>query len=346
RNAGGESARSRTVSTVPSAPPSAPSGLSATPGNGVVSLSWAPSPRATSYAIRRATSPTGPFEPVCTSAVTAFGDSTVANGTLYYYTVTALNSGGESAAAFSVAAAPVAPPAAPTGLQASVGNARVTLIWTPAPRAASYAIRRATSPGGPYAAIASPAGLSYVDTDVVNGTTFYYTVSALNIGGEGPPTPEVAATPVMAPAAVASLEATAGSGQVSLVWPAVEGATGYVVRRALSPEGPYSVIATPAAPAHVDAGLTNGTPYHYRVGAVNAGGESPESVSVTATPIAPPQAPTGLNVTPTNREATLSWTPSPRAQSYQVKRSTRPGGPYATIATTAAPTHQDTGLTN
>ena len=346
RNSGGESARSKPVTAVPIAPPAAPAGLSAAAGNSVVSLTWNPSPRATGYTIRRATSPTGPFEPVGTSGATGYSDTTVANGTLYYFSVTALNSGGESATTFTVAAAPVAPPPAPTGLQVSGGNARVTLLWTPTPRATSYALRRATIPGGPYAEIASPAGLSYVDLDVTNGTTFYYILSALNIGGEGPPSSEVASTPVTAPAPVTAVEATAGNAQVSLVWPAVEGATGYVVRRALSIEGPYGVIATPPTNAHADTGLTNGTPYHYRVGAVNSGGESPESAFVTASPIAPPQAPTGLSATPTNREATLSWTASPRAQSYLVKRSTRPGGPYPTVATAVGPTHQDTGLTN
>ncbi|HLY07811.1 MAG TPA: hypothetical protein VKW04_00775, partial [Planctomycetota bacterium] len=346
RNAGGESARSKSVPASPSAPPSAPAGLSATPGNGVVTLSWNPSPRATSYTVRRSLSPTGPFEPVGTVVTTSFADATVTNGTLYYFTVSAMNSGGECAATFSVAAAPVAPPPAPTGIQLSAGNSRVTLLWTPSPRASSYTIRRATIPGGPYAEIASPAGLSHVDVDVTNGTTFYYILSALNIGGEGPPSTEVSATPITAPSMVSAVDATVGNTQISLVWPAVEGATGYVVRRALAIDGPYAVIATPPTNAHVDTGLTNGTPYHYRIGAVNSGGESPESAAVTVAPIAPPQAPAGLSATPANREVALTWTPSPRSQSYLVKRAPSPAGPFPTVATAVGPNHLDTGLDN
>ncbi|MBV8878992.1 MAG: hypothetical protein JOZ69_20550, partial [Myxococcales bacterium] len=346
RNTGGESARSAGVTAAPLAPPTAPTGLSATPGNGSVALSWNASPRASAYNVRRSLSPTGPFETIGSVPGTTLPDTTVTNGTLYHYTVSAVNGGGESGATVPVSAAPVAPPAPPSGLQLSAGNARVTLSWSAAPRATSYTIRRGTSAGGPYAEIASPAALSHVDTDVTNGTTFYYTVSALNIGGEGPASAEASATPVAAPSTVTGVEATAGNAQVSLQWPAVEGATGYVVKRALALEGPFTIIATPPTPAHIDTGLTNGTPYHYKISAVNAGGESAEAAAVSAAPIAPPQAPTGLSAAPGNKETTLTWTPSPRAQSYLVKRSATPGGPYGDVATAVGPTHLDTGRTN
>jgi len=346
RNAGGESARCAQVTAVPLAPPSAPSGLSASPGNGSVSLTWNASARAGAYAIRRSTSPAGPFDPVGTVPATAFSDATVTNGTIYYYTVSAQNAGGESAATAPVATTPVAPPPAPTGLQLSAGNRRISLAWSASPRATSYGVRRAASPGGPYVAVASPAALSYVDTDVANGTPVSYVITALNIGGESPPSAEASATPVSEPIAVGSLEAAPGNAQISLSWPPVAEATSYVVKRALTPEGPYAIIATPPGCAHVDAGLTNGTTYHYRVAALNAGGESPDSSPASAAPVAPPPAPTGISAAPGNKEAGLTWSESPRARSYLVKRAVSPGGPYADIATAAGPGHQDKGLTN
>jgi len=345
-NAGGESARSGPATGTPLAPPSGPSGLSATPGDGIVRLAWNASPRAIAYTVRRALTANGPYETIGGIAQPSFEDDTVANGTMYHYTVSAQNAGGESPAAMHAAAMPVAPPPAPAGLQVSAGSGRITLSWASAPRATSYNIRRGTTPGGPYAEIASPTSLSYVDVDVVNGSSFYYIVSALNIGGESPSSAEVAATPVSVPPPVAAVELTPGNGQVTLVWPAIEGAAGYVVRRALNPEGPYATIGTPPGNGFVDIGLTNGTPYHYRVCAVNAGGESPESHSVSAAPVAPPPAPTGLSAAPGNRETALSWASAPRARSYLVKRAERAGGPYAEIATAVGPSHQDTGLTN
>lgn len=346
RNAGGESARSPSVPATPLAPPPAPSGLSASPGNASVSLAWNASPRAAAYAVRRSTSPTGPFDPVGGVPTTAFTDTTVTNGTVYYFTITAQNSGGESSPTIPVAATPVAPPPAPSSVLLSAGNRRISLSWSASPRATSYAVRRATTPGGPYATIASPAALSYVDPDVTNETTFYYVVIALNMGGESPPSAEASATAVSEPGSVAALDATPGDAQVSLVWPAVAGATGYVVKRALSLDGPYAIIATPPSCAHIDTGLTNGTPYHYRIAAVNAGGESPDSAPTIASPVAPPPAPTGVSAAPGSQEATLTWSESPRSRSYLVKRGLAPGGPYADIATAVGPSHQDTGLTN
>lgn len=61
---------------------------------------------------------------------------------------------------------------------ATPGATDITLNWSATPPATEYWIKRATvGPEGPYTLIASHvAGLSYVDTDVVAGTTYYYTI--------------------------------------------------------------------------------------------------------------------------------------------------------------------------
>ncbi|MCA1607668.1 MAG: hypothetical protein LC775_19875, partial [Acidobacteria bacterium] len=43
-----------------------------------------------------------------------------------------------------------APPAAPTGLTATAGNAQVALSWTASSGATSYNVKRSTTSGGPY----------------------------------------------------------------------------------------------------------------------------------------------------------------------------------------------------
>ena len=61
----------------------------------------------------------------------------------------------------------------------------------------------------------------------------------------------------------------------------------------------------------------------------------------------PPPPPTGLSATPGNGQATLNWSASSGAASYNVKRSTTNGGPYATIASgVTATSFTNTGLTN
>ena len=60
-----------------------------------------------------------------------------------------------------------------------------------------------------------------------------------------------------------------------------------------------------------------------------------------------PSAPTGLGATPGNAQVTLNWTAASSATSYNVKRSTTNGGPYANVQTgVTGTTFTNTGLTN
>jgi hypothetical protein len=95
---------------------------------------------------------------------------------------------------------PPAAPGAPTDLTATANYGQVILTWSASVNATNYYIKRSTSSGGPtYTTIAATAGTSYTDTNVINGTTYYYVVSAVNIGGESPNSAEVSATPPVPP---------------------------------------------------------------------------------------------------------------------------------------------------
>jgi hypothetical protein len=92
--------------------------------------------------------------------------------------------------------APAAVPAAPATLLASPGDGIVPLRWQQSFGATSYAVQRATTSGGPYTTIASNiTGGSYTDNSVVNGTTYYYAVTATNAAGTSANSPEDSVTP-------------------------------------------------------------------------------------------------------------------------------------------------------
>jgi hypothetical protein len=95
-----------TILTV-STPPPSPTGFTATPGDTQVALSWTASSGATSYNVYRSTG--GTYTKLNGSPITAttYTDTTAANGTTYYYVVTAVNSCGESA--YSSAVGPIIP---------------------------------------------------------------------------------------------------------------------------------------------------------------------------------------------------------------------------------------------
>ncbi len=198
--------------------PEVPAHLTATAGDGVVTLTWTASTDATGYNVKRATTDGGPYAQLAqlaASASTGYTDSSVTNGTTYYYVVTTLTAAGESANSAQVSALPGAPsesPAVPTNLAATPGDAMVTLSWTASAGATGYNVKRATTSGGPYTQLAAPTSNGYTDSSVVNGATYYYVVSALTAAGESANSPEVSATPGApseAPAAPTNLTATA-----------------------------------------------------------------------------------------------------------------------------------------
>lgn len=90
------------------------------------------------------------------------------------------------------------------------------------------------------------------------------------------------------------LSGTAGNARCDLAWSAVAGAVKYRLRRAIGTAG-YGALYTGPALSFAAIGLTNGTPYHWRVRGVDAKGNGgPWSNIVTLTPKAPP--PSGLVV--------------------------------------------------
>ncbi len=320
------SAASSTVSATPVAPPlSSPTGLSATPGDGKVTLSWGSVGGATSYQVSR----NGAV--LTTTAVPSLVDSTVTNGLTYTYTVIAIGPSSQSAPTAPVSATPAAVVVgAPTGLTGTAGDGIATLTWTTVPSATGYRLYRDG------ALVASPAGNSYTDSGRTNGVPYSYAVSAIVSGVESAKSAPVSVTPfVITPAAPAGLTATGGNAQVSLSWTASANATGYVVYRGAT------AVSTQTGTTFLDTGLVNGTAYTYTVKATNGSATSPASAAVSATPMAPaPGAPTGLTATPGSTSVALSWTAVANATSYNVYRN------GSVVGSPTATTFSDTGLVN
>jgi fibronectin type 3 domain-containing protein len=241
-------------------------------------------------------------------------------------------------------------PPIPASLTAVAGNAQVALNWSPSSGATSYKVKRSTTTGGPYTEISSPAGPNFTDTDLTNGTIYFYVVSASNSAGQSANSAEVSATPALsAPAAPTGLAAAPGNAQVTLTWNASSGATSYHLKRSTA-SGAEMQISAPTSNNFTDTRLTNGTKYFYVVSAVNSDAESANSNEVSATPTAPaaaPATPTGIAATGGNAQVSLTWNASAGATSYHVKRSIITGGPFTTtLASPTATSYVDTTVTN
>lgn len=189
---------------------------------------------------------------------------------------------------------PVAPPGAPTGVTATPADSAVTLAWTASPGATSYNVYRADAAAQPLAnmtKVGSGIGATAFNAAGANDTQWYFRVTAVNSGGESPPSDEVSATPLLAlaPAAPTGVKATAANQTVTITWDPVPAATSYRVYwddvpGATTADNSIACASSPCT--HMS--LTNGTAYYYAVTAFIGGEESALSTEVTATPRALP----------------------------------------------------------
>ena len=185
--------------------PTAPTGLTATPSDAQIALSWNADAGATSYILERGVASGGPYTSIGTAPSASYTDTGLTNGTAYFYVAVAVNSTGQSSSSAEVAATPDAAvaagatatvPPAPSAVAASAGDAQVGLTWTVSAGASSYQVKRASAGGGPFSVIAAPTTTSYADMGLANGNAYYYVVSALNSAGESTNSNQVSATPM------------------------------------------------------------------------------------------------------------------------------------------------------
>lgn len=158
--------------------PNAPTGLTATAISGEeIDLSWTASAGANGYNIKRSLTSGGPYTTIAPNvAGTTFQDLGLTPNTTYYYVVSAVNSGGESANSGEANATTFPDPII---LSATPGNGSVALSWTPVSgTGVTYNLYRGNQPGSegttPYKS--NLTGTTFTDTNVTNGEEYDYYV--------------------------------------------------------------------------------------------------------------------------------------------------------------------------
>jgi hypothetical protein len=301
-NSSGESGISTEVSTTPVPIPVKPGSISATGGNGEITVGWTAVANATSYNIYYST----------TSGVTKLNGTKVANavspesitgltnGTPYYFVVTAVNSAGESEVSAEKSATPSSgpqPPQPPKGVSATAGNAQVTVTWTNAADATCYNIYYGTtspvttSNSTKIDSVATP----YTIPGLTNGTTYHFVVTATNDAGESgfssekPATPSASLQPPESPNGVKLANGPA-AGQIKITWNTKLTATSYNIyytsdstigasTASLIANGLKESVAgvdptTILTQSYTFTGLTSGTTYYFVVTSQNSAGQS------------------------------------------------------------------------
>lgn len=229
-----------------------------------------------------------------------------------------------------------------------------------------FKIERAPALAGPYvlaADIPTPNGanmgdVSWTDTVLASGTTYYYRVSASSAAGVSVPSIwATGATQGVVIAAPTDLTATAvSSGQIDLSWTSNSPeATGFRLQRANNAAftaGLTTFNTAAGVTTFSDTGLTPGTTYYYRVfaegvNAISAASGPASATTLATTPLLPPS---GLTATPvSSSRIDLVWTSnSPDATGFRVERAKDAAFTigFAAFNVAAAPTtFSDTGLT-
>lgn len=204
----------------------------------------------------------------------------------------------QSVTLFVLTPGQVKAPASPAGLTATAGDGRVSLSWSGSAGAGSYNLYRSTTPGGegstPFRA--GLTSLSFTDTSVNNGATYYYQVSAVNAGGESTHSSEVLARPVAASRASVAIDAGGGAQGSYLSDTGFSGGQRGSTTHAISttgvvnpsPQGVYQTLRSGNF-SYTVTGLTPSTSYlvrlHFAEFVVNAAGQRRFNVLIGSSPV-------------------------------------------------------------
>ena len=186
-------------------PPSAPTAFSAAAADSAINLSWSVpdddgGASIDGYEIYRGESASELALYDTVGVVTTYQDTEVAPGETWYYEVAAFNEAGPGAHSPTASATvpvppPVDPPSAPT-LSATRGSGSVRLNWT-APTddggasVSGYQVFRGTVSGSLVQVATLGNVLTWNNTGLTNGQTYWFQVAAVNSAGPGVRSSEV-----------------------------------------------------------------------------------------------------------------------------------------------------------
>jgi len=350
-----------------------PTGLSGTPGNTQVSLSWTAPSGATGFNVKRATTNGGPYTTIYTGTATSCVDTGLVNGATYYYVVSALKNGGESLNSIQAAISPVGPPQIAylrfdetSGVSASdsTGNGwNGTLIngstW------AAGKINNAVSLDGSNDYVMLPAGVvsglndftisawvylnsvtnwarvfdfgtgntTYMFLTAENGATSKVRFAITTNGGAGEQ--QIDGTAAL-PAGTWTHVAITLSGSVGTLY--LNGApVGTNSSMTLKPSSLGSTSLNYIGKSQYADPYLSGLVDEFQI--YNRALSSPEVATLAGSV----SAPTGLAAVAGNGKVSLNWNGVSGATGYNLRRATSSGGPYTIIATALTGTSYTNG---
>lgn len=344
--------------------PATPAGITCTPANKQVTVTWDASDGATSYTVYYKQGTT-----VTTASTTkVMSDSSPAtvtgltNALKYAFIVTASNEYGTSGPSGVYTATPIAAtsvPAAPV-LTALPLDEQVELTWSAVVGATSYNLYWSAGTTVTKTTGTKVSGVTsgYKKIYLLNDTPYAFILTAVNNIGESMASEVVTAVPAAAaaPSIPTGVMVSPSDGQVVVSWTAASNADWYKVYY----QAGTTVNMTTADQLYTTGttcavgGLMNGTLYAFGVTAGNDSEMSGLSAVYTAMPAAAtsvPSSPMNLAAAPADGKVVLTWYAVSGATSYYVyyKAGTSVGtttGSYTARSSTSALTYTVQALAN
>jgi uncharacterized repeat protein (TIGR02543 family) len=310
-----------------------------------INISWDAVTGATGYKIYRATSESGKYTLIKTTAAVSYINTGVTTGRTYYYKVAAYDKKHTGYSSAPVSAATILGQV--TGAAAvSYYPTSVKITWNAVSGASSYSVYSCDSEGGIIKKLGSTSSKSFTKTGLTPYQTYNFTVKAFRGSASGDYSDVKSATPLVGQ--VTNVK-TASASQTSVIitWSAVAGATKYVVSRSDTEGGTYTDL-TPAvsSKSFTDTGRTFGQTYYYKVKAYTVVSKTPYYGDYSLPVPATAGQVTGVKATssyPT--KAVISWSKIKGATEYHVSRCDTAGGTYTDLKTVTSSSYTDTDLT-
>ncbi|WP_314589494.1 S-layer homology domain-containing protein [Paenibacillus terrigena] len=186
-NPGGISTASNEVSATPQVPaPGAPILAPAVAGDTQIHLEWSRVDGSTGYKVYQSQTP-GVYDmevASVTGTVYSYDVTGLTNGESYNFVVKATNPGGDSAASNEVSAKPRTIPGAPTDVQAIAGNGQATITFKAPTDDGGSSVTGYEVTVSPGNVVVAGSNSPITITGLVNGTTYTFTVQAMNSAGK------------------------------------------------------------------------------------------------------------------------------------------------------------------
>ena len=218
----------------------------------------------------------------------------------------------------------------------------IVLSWNLVVGADKYEVYRKTDINKEWQLIETTTQTSFSDVNVLNGTTYFYSVKALN-GDTVSSFNTTATLAYLGAPRVTSLEAQADS--IVVNWQAVEGATGYKIYRKARVEDDWKNVGTVsnAVTTFKDISVDGG---YYEYGVVATIGKSESPMGTIGYEVYFLRSPKNISVQNVMNGMKVSWEPSINAEYYIVKRIANDSGKPEVIAEVTSNSFVDISVVN